>query len=70
MLSSDPTPFIFLFSHFTFIIDVSSLLSNLQVTYQLKILTTAVFSVIMLDKVLGELQYLPNILPSQYVLYT
>ena len=38
-------------------------------TYQLKILTTAVFSVIMLDKVLGELQYLPNILPSQYVLY-
>ena len=51
---------------------MSSLLSNLQVTYQLKILTTAVFSVIMLDKVLGELQYLPNnpnILPSQYVLY-
>ena len=39
-------------------------------TYQLKILTTAVFSVIMLDKVLGELQYLPNILSSQYVLYT
>ena len=49
---------------------MSSLLSNFQVTYQLKILTTAVFSVIMLDKVLGELQYLPNIPPSQYVLYT
>ena len=48
---------------------MSSLLSNLQVTYQLKILTTAVFSVIMLDKVLGELQYLPNIRPHN-MLYT
>ena len=40
-----------------------------QVTYQLKILTTAVFSVIMLDKVLGELITFPLSCPHN-MLYT
>ena len=47
---------------------MTSPFETFQVTYQLKILTTAVFSVIMLDKVLGELNTFPTSL-SQYVLY-